>query len=201
MPDLPPLETMDDYARFVLEQVEGKAVFAGFSMGGYIALAIARLAPERMEGLILIDTRETADTPEARKGRYDTMAKVREQGTGVVVESMLPKMLTADAPGDMREYVREIMSSAPKEFVIASLRAMADRPDSTPVLETINVPTLILVGDQDTITPPSDAQRMAAAIKNATLVTIAGAAHLSTIEKADEVNAAVAGFLGSGVAG
>ena len=196
MPDLPPLATIDDYARFVLDQVEGKAVFAGFSMGGYIALAIARLAPERLDGLILIDTRETADTPEARKGRYDTIAKVREQGTGVVVDSMLPKMLTPDAPEDMRAHVREIMSSASPEFVIAALGAMAERPDSSDVLPRITVPTLILVGDQDTITPPSDAERMAKNIPNAQLVTIAGAAHLSTVEKAEEVNEAVAGFLG-----
>src|SRR5688572_3955633 len=84
--------SMDDYARLMLDVLDlrgiDRAVIAGFSMGGYIAFALARIAPERMRGLILIDTRETADTEEARKGRYDTIAKVREQGIQPVVDAM-----------------------------------------------------------------------------------------------------------------
>ena len=200
MPDLPGFGsapppkgamTMDDYARHVLDSFSGEAVFAGLSMGGYICFAMARLAPERMKGLILLDTRETPDTPEAAKGRYDTAAKVREQGVGVVVDAMLPKMLTPAAPEPMRERVRRIMSSSSKEGVIAALEGMAERPDSSPMLPSINVPTLIVVGDEDTITPPSDAERMARAIPNARLVKIPRAAHLANIENADAVNAAV----------
>lgn len=207
MPDLPgfgesappsgPM-TMDEYARIVLDKLDVEtATFAGFSMGGYIALAIARTAPQRMEGLILIDTREKADTDEARKGRYDTIEKVREQGIAPVVDSMLPKMLTATAPQEMRDRVREIMNTSSREGVIAALQAMAERADSTSVLPTINVPTLIVVGAEDAVTPPADAERMAAAIPNAKLVKIAGAAHLANVEKAEEFSEAVAGFLGS----
>ena len=203
MPDLPGFGgtparssmSMDDYARFVLDSVDGQATFAGFSMGGYIALAIARRAPERMDGLILIDTRETADTDEARKGRYDTIEKVRAQGITPVVDSMLPKMLSASAPQQMRDRVREIMNTSSPEGVMAALKAMAERPDSTKDLPNITVPTLIVVGAEDPITPPADAERMAAAIPNATLVKIAGAAHLANFEKAEELNAAVADFL------
>jgi pimeloyl-ACP methyl ester carboxylesterase len=166
-------------------------------MGGYICFAMARLAPERMKGLILLDTRETGDSPEARKGRIETAAKVRDEGVGVVVDGMLPKMLTADAPEPMRERVRRIMSSSSKEGVIAALEAMADRPDSSSMLPSINVPTLIVVGEEDAITPPADAERMAQAIPNAKLVKIAGAAHLANIEKADVVNASVLAFLES----
>ena len=208
MPDLPgfgaanpPREpmTMDDYARFILGEMDRqtieKATIAGFSMGGYIALAIARLAPERMDGLILIDTRETADTADARKGRYDTIEKVRNEGIAPVVDSMLPKMLTAAAPREMRDRVQQIMKTSSPEGVITALEAMAERADSTSLLPSINVPTLIVVGDQDPITPPSDAARMAAAIPGAKLATISAAAHLSNFEQPDQFNEAVAAFV------
>lgn len=192
MPDLPPLESMDDYARFAVSQLDGrgiaKATFAGLSMGGYICFAVWRLFPERVNGLILIDTRETADTEEARKGRYENIAKVEQHGVAVVADAMLPKMVVSEA---LRPEVREIMLSASPEFVKASLRAMAERPDSSPLLPSIDVPTLVVVGEEDTITPPADAERMAAAIPNARLVRIPGAAHLSNYEKPEEFNAAI----------
>ena len=195
MPDLPARESMDDYAKFAVEQLDArgiaKATFAGLSMGGYICFAAMRLFPERIAGLILIDTRETADTDEARRQRYETIDKVQREGTEPLVESMLPKMLTADAPAGMREYVREVMMSASREFVVAALRAMATRPDSSPLLPDIKVPTIVTVGEEDTITPPADAERMAAAIPNARLVKLAGAAHLSNVETADAFNAAL----------
>lgn len=209
MPDLPGFGgtpapqrgeiTMDQYAERMIGELSAKgiarATFAGFSMGGYIALAIARIAPHRMDGLILIDTRETADTPEARQGRYDTIEKVRAEGISSVVDSMLPKMLTANAPQVMRDRVREIMNSSSPEGVMAALKVMAERRDSTDVLPTIEVPTLVVVGAEDPITPPADAERMAAAIPNAKLVKIEGAAHLANFEKAEEFNAAVTDFL------
>jgi 3-oxoadipate enol-lactonase len=208
MPDLPGFGqsrasgdnlSIDDYARLCIEMLDhrgiDRAVIAGLSMGGYIAFAIARLAPQRMRGLILMDTRETADTDEARKGRYDSIEKVKKEGVRPIVESMLPKMLTPQAPKEMRERVREIMSSASPEGVIAALRAMATRPDSTPQLRQINVPTLIVVGEQDTITPPADAERMTALIPGARLVRIEGAAHVANYEKAAEVNRAVGAFV------
>lgn len=192
MPDLPPLESMDDYARFAVAQLDArgieKATFAGLSMGGYICFAALRLFPERISGLILIDTRETADTDEARKGRYDSIAKVEQQGVQAVVDAMLPKMVVSDA---LKPEVREIMMSASPEFVKAALRAMAARPDSSAMLPSIAVPTLVVVGEEDTITPPSDAERMARAIPGARLVRIPGAGHLSNYEKAEELNAAV----------
>ena len=211
MPDLPGFGgtpapgrgeiTIDHYARHVLSELDtrgiARATFAGFSMGGYIALAIARIAPHRLDGLILIDTREKADTPEARQGRYDTIEKVRKDGIGSVIDSMLPKMLTANATQDLRNRVNEIMSASSPEGVMAALKVMAGRPDSTPVLPSIEVPTLIVVGTEDTITPPADAERMAAAIPDAKLVKIAGAAHMSNFEKADEFNEAVRGFVDS----
>ena len=198
MPDLPPLESMDDYARFAIRQLDehgvAKATLAGLSMGGYICFAAMRLFPERVNGLILIDTRETADTEEARQGRFQSIESVRDGGTGVVVDAMLPKMVVSPA---LREETRAMMMAASPEFVVAALRAMADRPDSSTTLAAIEVPALIVVGDEDAITPPADAERMAARMRNARLVRIAGAAHLSNYEKAEEFNAAVEAWLAS----
>ncbi|HEY0372107.1 MAG TPA: alpha/beta fold hydrolase [Thermoanaerobaculia bacterium] len=197
MPDLPARDSVDDFAKFAVEQLDArgieKATFAGLSMGGYVCLAAMRLFPERVSGLILIDTRATADTEEGRKGRYAMLEQAQREGTEPIVEAMLPKMLTASAPEDMREYVREVMRSAPREFVIGALKAMATRPDSSALLPTITVPTLVIAGEEDPIMPMKDAEAMAAAIPNARLVKIAGAAHIPNVEKADEVNTAVLG--------
>ncbi|HYC58759.1 MAG TPA: alpha/beta fold hydrolase [Thermoanaerobaculia bacterium] len=208
MPDLPGFGqsrpdggdmTMDAYARLIIDLLDARgidrAVFAGFSMGGYICFGIARLAPERMRALILLDTRETADTDEARKGRYESIEKVKKEGVQPIVEAMLPKMLTPAAPREMHDRVREIMSSSTPDGVIAALGAMATRPDSTALLQEIKVPTLIIVGAEDPITPPADAERMATGIRGARVVKVPGAAHLANYEKADEVNRAVAGFV------
>jgi pimeloyl-ACP methyl ester carboxylesterase len=208
MPDLPGFGqsranigemTIDAYARVMIDVLDqrglDRAVFAGLSMGGYICLAVARMAPERMQALVLLDTRETPDTAEARKGRYDSIEKVKKQGVQPIVDAMLPKMLTSAAPQELKDRVRDLMTSASAEGVIAALMAMAERPDSSDVLPKIHVPALIVVGEEDTITPPSDADRMAKAIRGARVVRIAGAAHLANMEKPEEVNRAIAAFV------
>lgn len=207
MPDLPgfggtaarELMTMDDYARFAVEALDARgierAVFAGVSMGGYVCFAAMRLFPERVSGLVLIDTRETPDSPKARRERLDMAKKVSHEGVRPVVESMHPNMLTPAAPPEMREHVREIMMSSSPEGVIAALHALADRPDSTETLTRISVPTLIIVGEGDTITPPADSERMAHHILNARLVKLPHAGHLSNIEQADAFNLAVQNHL------
>jgi 3-oxoadipate enol-lactonase len=164
-------------------------------MGGYILLALARLAPQRMAGVILADTRETPDTPDAKKGRYETIEKVKREGVRVVAESMLPKMLTAHAPKAMAEEVKQIMLSSSPHGVVAALTAMAERPDSSATLRRIDVPALVMAGDADAITPPSDAARMAEALPRATPVTIRGAAHLANYEQPQQFNDAVSSFL------
>ena len=195
MPELPPLESMDDYARFAVEQLDlrgiEKATFAGLSMGGYICFAALRLFPERVSGLILIDTRETADTDEGRKGRREMIDKAEKEGVAPIAEAMLPKMLTPSAPPELKQFVRDVMMSTSREFVIAALRAMSARPDSSPMLPSIAVPTLIVVGEEDPITPPKDSERMASAIPDAKLLKLPRAAHLSNVERATEFNDAV----------
>lgn len=208
MPDLPGfgsaapsagVSAMDDYARFAVRQLDAagveKAVFAGLSMGGYICFSIMRLYPERVAGLILIDTRETADSVEARKGRLDSIEKVRVDGVKPVVQSMLPKMLTAAAPDSLKEQTRKMMLSSSQAGVMAALRAMADRSDSSPLLSSIRVPTLIVAGKEDTIVPPADARRMSESIRGSRLVILPRAAHLSNLEQPKAFNSAVREFL------
>ncbi|HEU5163434.1 MAG TPA: alpha/beta fold hydrolase [Thermoanaerobaculia bacterium] len=194
--------TIEDYAGGILRIMDEKgirsAVVAGLSMGGYIALSLARQAMERLCGLILIDTRETPDTPDARAKRFESIEAVRAAGTGSVVEAMLPKMLTEATmkqDAGKADAVRRIMESASKEGVIAALGAMARRGDSSALLPRIEVPVLVVVGREDAITPPADAERMRSAIPGAELVMIDGAAHLSNFERPEEFNRAAARFL------
>jgi 3-oxoadipate enol-lactonase len=208
MPDLPGFGqsrapvgamSMDDYARVILDLLDhrgiDRAIFAGVSMGGYVCFAAHRLAPERFAGLMLIDTRETPDDAKARLARLDSIEKVKAQGLQPVIDVMLPKMLTSEAPRELVEKVRTIMSSSSKEGVIAALGALATRPDSTDTLRKVSVPTLIVVGEEDSITPPADAERMSRLNPHASLVRLAHAAHLANFERPDEFNRAVGAFV------
>jgi len=190
--------TMDRYANHVLALADGlsldRFVVAGLSMGGYVALAVQRAASHRIDGMILIDTRATADTPEGRSGRMDSIAEVESAGTSGIVERMLPQLIATDDP-DIRNAVLSIMESASPEGVIAALGAMADRPDSTGDLRALHKPALVIVGELDAITPPEVAASMAATLTDATLVTIPGAGHLTTLEAPELVNDAVADWL------
>jgi pimeloyl-ACP methyl ester carboxylesterase len=196
------VQSIDDYARDIVALVEQlpaeRAVFAGFSMGGYIAMAVCRVAPERVAGLILIDTRETPDTEEGRAGRAAMIDSVEKRGPVAAADAMLPKMFTRASFDLAHPIVREtkaIMSDVSNPGVINALRAMSARPDSTGVLKTLAVPALVVVGDEDPITPPADAERMASLMRGATLTRIPRAAHLSNLERPVEFNRAVESFL------
>lgn len=191
--------SMDKYADELFAYLDGQrvatAVVAGLSMGGYVALAMARKDPSRIAGLILIDTRETADPEEARKKRFETIAAVRREGIEPVVRDMLPKLLSRNAPQPMVQQVESILRGASREGVMAALEAMADRPDSSSLLPQLEIPALVVVGSEDVIAPPADSERMASRIPRATLEVIAGAGHLSNFEKPAEFNEAVRRFL------
>ncbi|MEA2572356.1 MAG: hypothetical protein QOI24_4357 [Acidobacteriota bacterium] len=188
--------SMESYAREVIAMLDEKkierAVIAGFSMGGYIAMQILRDVPERVAALLLIDTRETPDSEEARAGRLKSVADVEANGIGSVVESMLPKMTYSES---LRPRVRAIMETSSKEGVIAALRAMASRPDSSGTLRNADVATLVVVGDRDVITPPSDAERMVAMIPKAEMAPIARAGHLANYEGSLQLNPLATAFL------
>ncbi len=164
---------------------------AGFSMGGYVAFEVLRQAPGRVAGLALVDTRAEPDSPEARQGRYQTAARVRKEGPGPVVEGMLPRLLTSAADPALRAQVERTMRATPPEGMAQALEGMGERPDSRSTLAAIRVPTLIVVGEQDAITPTEAAKAMADAIPGAKLVVVPGAAHLTTLERPDAVSDAM----------
>jgi pimeloyl-ACP methyl ester carboxylesterase len=188
--------SMQSYARLILAMMDEKkidrAVIAGFSMGGYIAMQILRDAPQRVAALLLIDTRETPDSDEARAGRMKSVADVEANGIGSVVESMLPKMTHSES---LRPQVRAIMETSSKEGVIAALKAMASRPDSSDTLRNADVAALVVVGDRDLITPPSDAERMVAMIPKAEMAPLARAGHLGNYEGWQQLNPIISAFL------
>lgn len=191
--------TMDDYADDLAALLDplriDRAVMAGLSMGGYIAFALARRAPQRIAGLILIDTRETADTAEARGKRRELIAAIEREGRSAVVHEMLPKLLSPAASPEQVRQVESIIRGSSVGGLIAALEAMANRTDSSELLPRLEMPVLVLVGSEDAITPRSDAERMAAAVPNARLEVIGGAGHLSNFERPREFNRALSLFL------
>lgn len=179
--------SMADHARDVLRLAERAGIrrfaLAGFSMGGYVAFEVARQAQDRVLGLALVDTRAEPDSEEARKGRRATLEKVRAQGIQPVVDAMLPKMLVAK---DHERDVEAMMKRTRPEGAILALEAMRDRRDAFDVLRAFPRPILIVVGEQDPITPPDAARAMAQATKDARLVVVPGA-HLTPVESGDAV--------------
>lgn len=171
---------------------------SGLSMGGYIALAIARLFPERLGSLLLLSTRAGADSAEAKANREKTIAAVKEQGASAVTEAMYPKLLAPETysinPAAAAE-LQAIMRAASPEGIIAALGAMRDRPDSTALLSQIEVPTLIVHGKQDQVIPPSEAEAMAKAIANSKLNLVDNAGHLPNVEQPEEFNRILTNFL------
>ncbi len=174
------------------------AVVAGLSMGGYIALAFYRKFPDRVRGLILANTKAGADSPEAKKGRDDNAALAREKGASAIAERMLPKMLTPKTAAERADLTRAVNTMMARQSVgglVGALKAIRDRPDSTPTLSTITVPTLIITGAEDTLIPPKESELMRDAISGSRLVAIPSAAHLSNYEQPEAFNQAVRKFL------
>ncbi len=194
--------SMDVYADDLRGLLDGlkieKAVIGGLSMGGYIAFAFYRKFADRVRGLILANTKAGADSPDAKKGRDDNAALAREKGAGAIAERMLPKMLTPktiDERAEVAQATNAMMARQSVQGVVGALMALRDRPDSTPTLATISVPTLIITGAEDTLIPPKESEIMRDAIREARLVTIPGAAHLSNYEQPEAFNQAVREFL------
>jgi pimeloyl-ACP methyl ester carboxylesterase len=211
-PDLPgfgdspmsgPFYTVDRYAEDCAAVLDGldllePVAVGGLSMGGYTALAFARLFPERVRALLLLSTRAGADSAEGKANRDKSIAGVKEHGASAVTEAMFPKLLApatyTQNPG-MATQAAELMLAASPEGIIAALSAMRDRPDSTTYLSKIDVPTLIVHGKQDQLIPPSEAEVMAAAIKGSQLHLIDNAGHLPNLEQPEEFNRIVFDFL------
>ncbi len=190
----------DDAAALLTHLRVRRAVICGLSMGGYIALAMQRRYPSMLGGLVLADTRATADGEQERSNRHATAARVQAEGTGVVVEAMIQKLFSPTTPytkPQVTQFVREMMEAAQPATVARALLGMAARPNSEPDLRNIDVPTLVIVGADDQITDRGQAQLMARAIRGAQIEVIPEAGHVSNLEAPEIFNESLRRLLGS----
>lgn len=193
-------EMAEDVAALLDELNIARAVVVGLSMGGYVTLAFFRKFRERVRALVLADTRPQADTDDGRRAREETARRALDEGMGVVADSMLPKLLapsTRERSPEVVGRVRDMILGANPLGAAAALRGMAARRDQTDLLTEISVPTLIVVGTEDALTPPSDAEAMHAKIEGSRLVRIEGAGHVSNLEQPEEFNRVLGEFLSS----
>lgn len=179
-------------------EVEEPVVVCGLSMGGYIAWAFWRKYPSRVRALVFCDTRAAADTPEAAANRRATAERVLREGPGPVADAMLPKLTATSTPKmhpEVIETLRQMILSTDPHGIAAASLGMAERPDVTQWLPQIACPSLVIVGQQDTISPVAEMRAIAAAIPGSQFVEISGAGHVSPMENPAETNVAIGAFL------
>jgi 3-oxoadipate enol-lactonase len=177
-----------------------QATVAGCSMGGYAAFAMVRRHADRIRALVLEDTRAVADSAEARTTRALQAETILKQGAAAAVEAFLPKLLGKTTHAERPHvvaWVRETILAASPRGIADALAGLASRADSTPTLREVRVPTLILCGSEDVITPPADSQAMQRAIPGSRLEVIPRAGHLANLEDPAAFGAALSGFLAS----
>lgn len=196
----PSMDQMADDVAALLDQlsIREPITLGGLSMGGYVVLAFARRHAARLRALILADTRSGPDSAEGKANRDRVIAFMHDHSAADLLEDMLPKLVNAETrthrPAVVAE-IRRIAASQSPAAIIAALQALRDRPDSTPLLSQISVPTLVLIGSDDTLTPPAAADELAAGITGARRVTIPDAGHLSNLEQPEHFNQEIRAFL------
>jgi pimeloyl-ACP methyl ester carboxylesterase len=175
------------------------AVFAGISMGGYVAMEVVRQDPSRVAGIALVDTKATADGEEARANRLKVADQVLASGsTAALARAMVPTLLGATTREDRPELVEQVaawIESADPAAVAWAQRAMADRPDSLADLASLAVPALVVWGVEDGMSPRAEQDLMVHAMRDARLVVVPGSGHLSTVEAPEQVADALVTFL------
>jgi len=190
--------SMEQYAadlKSLLDSLNIKqAVVGGISMGGYIALAFYAQYADRVKGVLLANTRATADTEDGKSTRLANAQKIGESGPRFLIDAMAPQMLGTAAKSEIEITVRSIMLRQRAPGLMSALRGMAARPDRTSLLRFATVPILIITGAEDKLIPPADSEAMQALIPDSALVTIPEAGHLSNIDKADAFNQAAREF-------
>lgn len=191
----------DDLAALLDTLGIDRAVICGHSLGGYVAFELARRYRDRIRALVLLGTRADADSAETRKSRDAAMALAKEQGAAAIAAQMLAGLLAPGALQALPEVaarIRSTMESTPVSGILGALGAMRDRPDSTPLLPSLSeVPTLVVVGDQDQLTPPPLSRKIAESVPGAVLSSIANAGHLPAVEQPIATTRVLAEFLES----
>lgn len=198
------IEQLADDAVAILDglRIDEPAVVCGVSMGGYVAQHVAIRHPERVHALVLVDTKLEADTPEARSSRADLASAVERLGTEIVAEAMVPRLLAtgmqeAGLPprADIESALRAMIVEQPVATIVAALAALAARPDMTDAMRACSVPSLLVVGAEDRITPPECLMRAEEIIPDARLLIVPHAGHMTPLETPAVFNAAVLEFL------
>jgi pimeloyl-ACP methyl ester carboxylesterase len=194
------LDVFADDIRAVVDQLGlDRFVLGGLSMGGQIVMEFYRRFPDRIRALVLADTAATAESADGRRVRNDTADRVLDEGMASYAEDLLPMMLAPTSirllPG-VADHVSAMMRRTSPSGAAAALRGRAERPDYRDLLRTVDVPTLVLVGDGDVFTPQPVAEEIEDLVPGATLTTIRDAGHLPNLERPAEFNAAVEEFLG-----
>ena len=198
--DPPSLDSAADDVAQLLDRLElDRVVLGGLSMGGYVAMAFLRRHPDRVAALVLADTKASADADAGKANRERIAAAVASDATStVLVDEVLPTLLGSTTVASRQlavGRVRGLVQAAPGAAVAWAERAMAARPDSFATLQAFDRPAIVIVGAEDTLSPPSDAEAMAAALPQSRLVVVPEAGHLTAVETPEAFNAAVAGFL------
>lgn len=190
-------DTMEAIAVRTLRDAPPRFALAGLSMGGYIAFAMMRLAPERIAKLALLDTSARPDLPEQRAGRERFITMAQAGMLDEVIDALMPKFLCRHNMKDegLMRIVREMGHDTGCDAFVRQQKALMSRQDSRPLLSKIDCPTMVLVGEDDELTPPALAREMHTNIPDSRLVVVPECGHLSPIEKPDEVNAAIIEWL------
>lgn len=191
IPDLTRDDSIPAMAARVLSEAPERFALAGLSMGGFVSLEIVRQAPERVSRLALLDTRANPDTPEEAQRRRDLLALVEQGRFRGVTERLLPRLIHTDRLEEeaLTRTIFAMAEAVGKEGYQRQQKAIMTRPDLRPVLPTVRVPSVVVVGRQDILSPPAYAMEMAAGIPNARLETIEDCGHLCTLERPEATNA------------
>jgi pimeloyl-ACP methyl ester carboxylesterase len=189
----------DDVAALLDARGLDRVVLGGLSMGGYVAMAFLRRHAERVAALVLADTKAGADSAEARANRERIAATVTDDPSStVLVDEVLPTLFGTTTTSErplVAGRVKALVQAAPAGAVAWAQRAMAARPDSFDTLRGVDVPTLVIVGAEDSLSPPDEARAMAEAVTGARLEIVPRAGHLSALECPEQFNAALESFL------
>jgi pimeloyl-ACP methyl ester carboxylesterase len=187
--------TIDAWAESVMAEIGGEVAVVGNSLGGYLALALARLAPERVRALALVGARADADPPERRTAREAMIGLVEREGAEALWREMRPQLFSANAPAAVVEEARRIALDQEPRHLVEAIGVMRDRPDSSDVVREFEGPILVAVGADDKFFPPGQAQALADSARDGRFEVFAATGHLAGLERPDRFNAVLRDFL------
>ncbi|HEV3407470.1 MAG TPA: alpha/beta fold hydrolase [Gaiellaceae bacterium] len=189
--------TMDEWAASLLAELDDELVAVGNSLGGYVALALARVAPERVRALALVGARADADSPERREARNALITLVEREGPEAAWREMRSHLFSAHAPPDAVERARRVALDQDADELVQAIAVMRDRPDSTELVGRFEGPLLVAVGEEDGFFPPEQARALAGSAPAGRFQVFPGLGHLPGLEWPDRFNPALEGFLSS----